>query len=127
VAPIDGLYLNFAVICEKVLREADDVLSFIRVIDQLTVTIVAPPGVDVPSELSSAPPVSLTFAIGLKSDGYAGPVPVRLWNLGWYVAELEVPEDAVASRAESGHVGLSGLTPRQLLGMVQNVRRVDEV
>ena len=51
----------------------------------------------------------------------------RARNLGWYVAELEVPEDAVASRAESGHVGLSGLTPRQLLGMVQNVRRVDEV
>ena len=48
-------------------------------------------------------------------------------NLGEHVAELEVPEDAVASRAGSGHVGLSGLTPAQLLGMVQNVRRVDEV
>jgi len=48
-------------------------------------------------------------------------------NLGGYVAELEVPEDAIASRTESGHVGLSGLTPGQLLGMVQNVRRVDEV
>jgi hypothetical protein len=48
-------------------------------------------------------------------------------KLGEFVAELEVPEDAVASRAESGHVGVSGLTPGELLGMVRNVRRVDEV
>ena len=78
VAPINGLYLNFAVICEQVLREADDVLSFIRIVDQLTVTIVVPPGVDAPPEPPSASPVSLTFVLGLKSDGYVGPVPVRL-------------------------------------------------
>jgi len=79
VTPIDGLYLNFAVICEKVLREADDVLSFIRIVDQLTVTIMTPPGADAPPELSSAPLAALTFVIGLKSAGYTGPVPVKLW------------------------------------------------
>jgi len=67
VAPIDGLYLNFAVICEKVLREADDVLSFIRIVDQLTVTIMTPPGADAAPELPSAPLAALTFVIGLKS------------------------------------------------------------
>lgn len=52
----------------------------------------------------------------------------RARNLGEYIAELEVPEAAIASHAaESGHVGLSGLTPSQLLGMVQNVRHLDEV
>jgi hypothetical protein len=79
VASIDGLYLNFAVICEKVLREADEVLSFIRIIDQLTLTLVMPPGVDLPADLLPAPPATLTFAIGLKSAGYVGPVPVKLW------------------------------------------------
>lgn len=76
---IEGLYLNFAVICERVLREADDVLSFIRIVDQVNVKIVAPPGVDVPEELPLASSVSLTLAIGLKSAGYTGPVTVKLW------------------------------------------------
>jgi hypothetical protein len=76
---IEGLYLNFAVICERVLREADDVLSFIRIVDQINVTIVTPPGVDVPQELPQASSVSLTLAVGLKSAGYAGPVTVKLW------------------------------------------------
>ncbi len=111
MAPIDGLYLNFAVICEKVLREADDVLSFIRVIDQLTVTIVAPPGVDVPSELSSAPPVSLTFAIGLKSDGYAGPVPVRLWVET--PAGLRLPEYETTQQIGGVDRGLNLIFPMQ--------------
>ena len=75
VAPIEGLYINFAVICEKVLREADDVLSFIRIVDQVNVTIVTPPGVDVPPELPQASSVPLTFAVGLKSAGYTGPWP----------------------------------------------------
>jgi hypothetical protein len=76
---IEGLYLNFAVICERVLRETDDVLSFIRVVDQVNVTIVAPPGADAPQELPQASSVALTLAIGLKSDGYTGPVTVKLW------------------------------------------------
>ncbi len=76
---IEGLYLNFAVICERVLRETDDVLSFIRVVDQVNVTIVAPTGADIPQELPQASSVALTLAVGLKSDGYTGPVTVKLW------------------------------------------------
>ena len=78
MTPIEGLYLNFAVICEKVLREADDVLSFIRIVDQVNMTIVTPPGVDVPPELPQTSSVPLTFAVGLKSAGYSGPVVVKL-------------------------------------------------
>ncbi|MGH3190517.1 MAG: hypothetical protein ACRDOL_25290 [Streptosporangiaceae bacterium] len=76
---IEGLYLNFAVICERVLREADDVLSFIRIVDQVNVTVVTPPGADAPQELPQASSVPLTLAVGLKSAGYAGPVAVKLW------------------------------------------------
>jgi hypothetical protein len=38
-----------------------------------------PLGVDLPPDLLPAPPAALTFAIGLKSAGYVGPVPVKLW------------------------------------------------
>ena len=47
-------------------------------------------------------------------------------NLGGYIAELEVPDDAPMS-AKGGHRGLIGTTPAQLLGMVQNVQGVEEV
>jgi hypothetical protein len=47
-------------------------------------------------------------------------------DLGDYIAELEVPDDAPMS-VKRGHRGLIGTTPGQLLGMVRNVRRLDEV
>ena len=50
----------------------------------------------------------------------------RLHRLGGYIAELEVPDDALMTRKPSGHVGLIGTTPGELLSMVRNVRRVDE-
>jgi hypothetical protein len=95
VALIDGLYLSFAVICEKVLREADDVLSFIRVVDQLT----------------AAPPVSLTFVLGLKSAGYAGPVPVKLWVET--PAGMKLPEYETAQQIGGVDRGLNLIFPMQ--------------
>lgn len=72
-----GPYLQYAVLCERVLREADDVLSLIRIVDLVTVTVVTPaptsPGLVLP-----APLVALTLAIGLKSGDYTGAVPVRV-------------------------------------------------
>lgn len=38
----DGPYLNVAAICEKVLQEADGVISMIRVVDKLTHTAADP-------------------------------------------------------------------------------------
>lgn len=58
----------------------------------------------------------------------AAAAKARARGLGMYIAELEVPESTVGSRtASSGHVGLAGTTPEQLLGYVQQVMRVDEV
>lgn len=57
----------------------------------------------------------------------AAAAKARARHLGDYVAELEVPESAIGSRASSGHVGLDGMTPEQLLGCVQSIVRVDDV
>jgi hypothetical protein len=52
----------------------------------------------------------------------------RARDLGEYVAELEIPDETPMSRnEETGHRGLQGMTPEQLLGCVQDVRRVDEI
>ena len=76
---IDGPYLNFAVVCEKVLQEADGVLSFIRVVDHLTVTMTVPAGADVPPEvMPPEPPVAVTFVLGLKSASDIDSVPVKV-------------------------------------------------
>jgi len=112
VAPIEGLYLNFAVICEKVLREADDVLSFIRIVDQVNVTIVTPPGVEVPPELPQTSSVPLTFAVGLKSAGYAGPVVVKLRVEA--PAGLRLPEFQTTQQIAQADRGVNLIFPMQL-------------
>ena len=58
----------------------------------------------------------------------AAAAKARSRGLGAFIAELEVPEGALGSRtASTGHVGLAGITPEQLLGYVQQVMLVDEV
>ncbi|MGI8449338.1 MAG: hypothetical protein ACR2MP_19600 [Streptosporangiaceae bacterium] len=52
----------------------------------------------------------------------------RLLGLGEFVAELEVPDTVVMKiKAATGHVGLSGTDPAQLLGYVQDVQSVHDV
>lgn len=51
----------------------------------------------------------------------------RLRGLGDYIAELDIPDDTSMSRTARGHLGLRGLAPAELLGMVINVRSVSEV
>ncbi len=69
-----GPYLQMAVICERVLREQDGVLSVIRLIDRLTHTIV---GTEMPDPL---PPVSYTvwFALAFKSGSARGRQTLRI-------------------------------------------------
>lgn len=76
----NGPYLSYAVICEKVLREADDVLSLIRIIDRVTVTttVAAPAGAVPSAVIPLAPPIAITFILGLKSGEYSGTVPVKI-------------------------------------------------
>jgi hypothetical protein len=74
-----GPYLSYAVICEKVLNEQDGVLSLIRLIDRVTVRVVTPSGAEVPAALlPPAPPIPITFVVGLKSGDYTGTVPVKV-------------------------------------------------
>jgi len=52
----------------------------------------------------------------------------RAFRLGAYIARLEVPDGVAMTRSpSSGHVGLAGTNPAQLLGYVQHVQGVDEV
>ena len=63
-----GPYLQMAVICERVLREQDGVLSVIRVIDRLTHTIV---GTELPDPLPPVP-YAVWFALAFKSGSARG-------------------------------------------------------
>lgn len=112
VASIEGLYLHFAVVCERVLREPDEVLSFIRVIDQITVSVVTPAGLSLPPNLQLTPPAPLTFAVGFKSAGYVGPVPVKLRVESPSGATL--PEFEVMPQIADETGGLNLIFPMQL-------------
>ena len=108
----DGPYVNFAVVCEKVLRESDGVLSLIRIVDHLSVAIDAPPEADAPAELvPPVPTVALTFVVGLKSGGYMGSVPVKV--------RIETPsgsrwpEVETSQQLEGADRGINILLPMQ--------------
>lgn len=64
-----GPYLAMALLCEKVLREADGVLSLIRIVDRITVSFSGP---DAPVQMPPAP-VNLTLVVGFKSGFARGP------------------------------------------------------
>jgi hypothetical protein len=63
-----GPYLQMAVICERVLREEDGVLSVIRIIDRLTHTIV---GREMPDPLPAVE-YTIWFAFAFKSGAARG-------------------------------------------------------
>jgi hypothetical protein len=71
-----GPYLHYAVICEKVLHEADGVVSLIRIIDQVTVAI----SVTTAEAADALPPpmIAITFVVSLKSGEFTGPVPLKV-------------------------------------------------
>lgn len=68
-----GPYLNMAVLCEKVLREQDGIISVIRVVDRLTIT----PPPDAPEQM---PPTSLNLmlAVVLRAGVMQGQMNVGL-------------------------------------------------
>ena len=79
MAGTDGPYLNLAVVCEKVLRETDDVLSLIRIVDSVSVTIQVAAASSAGAESRPITPViPISFVVGLKSGGYVGSVPVKV-------------------------------------------------
>lgn len=69
-----GPYVQLATVCERVLQEQDGVLSIIRAIDRITVTMA---GDTAPDELPLGK-LNSTLAITLKSDDARGRHPIKL-------------------------------------------------
>jgi len=63
-----GPYLTAALICEKILREKDEIISIIRVIDRITITI----GGTLPPETPPPVIVNCNALISLKSGSVTG-------------------------------------------------------
>jgi hypothetical protein len=68
-----GPYLTAAVLCERVLQEKDEVISIIRMIDRLTVTVNAA------GSPETMPPAAVNFTalIALKSGSAKGRMTVK--------------------------------------------------
>jgi hypothetical protein len=69
-----GPYLMMAVLCERAIREVDEVVSVIRVVDKITNTITGPSV----RETLPAVPVTLTLVIMLRAGGASGPYTVKV-------------------------------------------------
>ena len=69
-----GPYVQLAAICEKVLQEGDGVLSLIRVIDRLTVTVS---GDQAPEQLPGGN-INATLVVALRPDDARGRHAIRL-------------------------------------------------
>jgi hypothetical protein len=69
-----GPYLAMAVLCERVLKEGNGVLSLIRIVDRITLSVS---GQNVPTEMPPAP-VFLTLVLGFKSGMARGAFTVRV-------------------------------------------------
>jgi len=70
-----GPYLELAVLCERVLEERDGVLSLVRLVDRLEVTVPGPAGAAGPAALA---PVQLFAVVGFKSGQARGRHQLRL-------------------------------------------------
>lgn len=72
-----GPYVQMATICEKVLQEADGVISAIRCVDRIMISATARDGVALPEEL---PPgnINTTLLVMLKADDARGRHPVSI-------------------------------------------------
>lgn len=85
---LGGPYLTGAVICEKVLREADGVLSAIRMIDRVIVSITQG---QAPAEMPPLP-INLTALLMFKSGFARGPYTVRIKSISPSHRELSSVE-----------------------------------
>jgi hypothetical protein len=71
---LQGPFLAMAVLCEKVLREADGVISVIRVVDRVNVELRGP---GAPDEMPPIP-ISLNAVLSFKSGFAKGKYKVKL-------------------------------------------------
>jgi len=78
VPQASGPYLAVALLCEKVLTEADGVTSLIRIIDRVIIQIIGP---SAPVEMPPAP-INLTLVLGFKSGFARGAYNVTVKGVG---------------------------------------------
>lgn len=71
---VGGPYLKMAVLCEKILREADGVVSIIRVVDRITLSVAGP---GAPTDMPAAP-ITLTLVLGFVSGFARGAYRVKV-------------------------------------------------
>jgi hypothetical protein len=71
---VPGPYVTVATICEKVLQEADGVLSIIRSVDRMNITVTGP---GAPTELPQGV-IQPTLVVCLKSDDAMGRHPLNV-------------------------------------------------
>jgi hypothetical protein len=70
-----GPYVNVAVFCERVLQEKDDVITLVRIVDQITVSVT---GTDAPDELPPGAAVSTNLVISLRAGQATGKQRVQI-------------------------------------------------
>lgn len=73
-----GPYVQMATICEKVLQEADGVISAIRCVDRLVISAQAMAGGVAPAELPQGGKFTTTLLVMLKADDARGRHPVSI-------------------------------------------------
>src|SRR5436853_6252033 len=97
-----GPYLTAALICEKILREKDEVISIIRIIDRITVTIrgTSPPE-------TPPPPITVNCNafIALKSGSTTGKRTLK-WMLE-APSGTETPEQLIPILLEGEDRGVN--------------------
>lgn len=77
--PETGPYLMAALICEKVVQEADGTVTIVRIVDRVNVNITANvPGVNVPETMPPVNVSNLTLFLGLKSGQTRGSQTVTI-------------------------------------------------
>lgn len=70
-----GPFIVFAVFCEQAIQEKDDVLTLVRIVDQITLSGV---GDDAPDALPEGAAFNTTLVIGLKAGQARGNQRVRV-------------------------------------------------
>jgi hypothetical protein len=73
-----GPHVQVATFCERVLQEKDGVISVIRAIDRLALTIGSAAGGPVPSEIPPGLTIQPTLVISLRSDQARGRFTLRI-------------------------------------------------
>lgn len=97
----DGPYLAAAFLCEKILQEKDEIVSIIRIVDRVTVTV---PDAPFPETLPPVP-LNLSAFISLKSGNARGRHTIK-WRTET-PAGIKLPEQLLSALFEGEDKGVN--------------------